>query len=103
MIQSNALSCRPDHIIEDADNDDKILLPNNILVRIVDTNLRDALVKGTTNNSLFAAALEGLEHHGPFPISSHLTDRCFDDGLLFFKDRCYVPLTDSLHRNITSL
>jgi hypothetical protein len=103
MIQSDALSCCSDHIIKDTDNDDKILLPDNIFVCIVDTNLHGALVKGTTNDSLFAAALEGLKHHGPFLINSQLTDWHFDDGLLFFKDRYYVPSTDSLHRDITSL
>jgi hypothetical protein len=86
MIQSDALSCRTNHIIEDTDNDDKVLLPDNIFIRSVDTNLRNALVKGTTNDSLFAAALEGLKHHGPFPINSQLADWHFDDGLLFFKD-----------------
>ena len=85
MVQSDALSCCPDHIIEDTDNDDKVLLPDNIFVHIVDLNLRDALVKGTTDDSLFAAALEGLKHHGPFPINSQLADWHFDDGLLFFK------------------
>jgi hypothetical protein len=103
MIQSDALSHCSDHIIKDTDNDNKILLSDNIFVCIVDTNLCDALVKGTTNDSLFAAALEGLKHHGPFPINSQLTDWHFNDRLLFFKDRCYVSPTDLLHRDITSL
>ena len=100
MIQSDALSHHPDHIIEDTDNDDKILLPDNIFVCIVDMNLCDALVKGTTDNSVFTAALEGLKHHGPFLINSQLTDWHFNNGLCFFTDRCYVPPTDSLRKDI---
>src|ERR1700724_134104 len=102
MIKSDALSRRPDHVVDDTENDDVILLSPDLFIRAVDLNLHDTLVQGTTNDTLFANALEGLKHHGPFPITSLLSDWRIDDGLLFFKDRCYVPPSGSLRRDITS-
>jgi len=96
MIQSDTLSQRPDHIIDDTKNDNLILLPDNIFVRVVNLDLRDALVKGTTDDSLFARALEGLKEHAPFPITSQLNDWRLDDGLYFSRTDVMSPCQLSL-------
>ena len=85
MIQSNALSRRPDHIIDD--NDDIILLPNSLFVRIVDTDLHYSIFEATVKDTLFASALEALKTNGPFPITLKLEDWHLEDGLLFFTNR----------------
>ena len=103
MIQSDALSRRPDHITDDTDNDNIILLPDNLFVRTVDLDLRDTLVIETSRDALFTKALEALQNDGPLPITLKLTDWQFHDGLLFFKDRCYVPPNTDLRRRIVSL
>ena len=39
MIQSDSLSHRPDHILNDTDNDDVIVLPDNIFICLLDLDL----------------------------------------------------------------
>ena len=102
MIQSEALSCRPDHIINETDNDDIIMLPDNLFVQIIDLGLRDALVKQTASDTFFAKAIEALKENGPLPIMSKLDDWHLTDGLLLFRDRCYVPPEDDLCRDIAA-
>jgi len=102
MIQSDALSCRPDHIIDDNDNDDIILLLDSLFIRIIDTDLHYSIFEATAKDTLFASALEALKTNGPFPITSKLEDWHLEDGLLFFKDRCFIPTDEDLRRNITA-
>ena len=90
MIQSDALSRRSDHITNDNDNDDIILLPNSLLVRIVDSDLHYFIFEATTKDTLFVSALEALKTNGLFSITSKLEDWCLEDRLLFFKDRCFI-------------
>src|SRR6202023_693680 len=45
-------------------------------------------------------ALLALKTNGPLPITSKLTDWETRDGLLFFRDRCYIPPTFSLRQEI---
>jgi len=102
MIQSNALSRHPDHIVDDNDNDDIILLSDSLFVRIINTDLHYSIFKATAKDTLFASVLEALKTNGPFPITSKLEDWCLEDGLLFFKDRCFIPADEDLRQNITT-
>jgi len=102
MIQSNALSHRSDHIVDDNDNDDIILLPDSLFIRIINTDLHYSIFEATVKDTLFASALEALKTNGPFPITSKLEDWHLEDGLLFFKDRCFIPADEDLRQNITA-
>ena len=68
MIQSDALSQRPDHITNDNENDNIILLPDNIFVKMIDMKLHNKIIDATSNNELFAKAIEALKTRGPTPI-----------------------------------
>jgi len=102
MIQSDVLSCHSDHIVDDNDNDDIILLPDSLFIRIVDTDLYYSIFEATVKDTLIASALEALKKNGPFPITSKLEDWRLEDGLLFFKDRCFIPADEDLRQNITA-
>jgi len=102
MIQSDALSRCPDHIVDDNDNDDIILLPDSLFIRIVDTNLYYSIFEATVKDTLFTSTLEALKENRPFPITSKLEDWRLEDGLLFFKDRCFIPADKDLRWNITA-
>jgi len=41
-----------------------------------------------------------VKENGPLPIRSKLEDWKTKEGLLFFKDRCYIPPHEELHREI---
>ena len=101
MIQSNVLSCQPDYIMNDTDNDDVIVLPDNIFIKAIDLNLQDAIQKLTKDDNLFAKALELIKHHGPAPIKSKLDEWSMTDGLLFFHGQCYIPPDNALRWWIT--
>jgi hypothetical protein len=101
MIQSDALSRRPDHVSdEDNDNEDIILLPDELFVRAVDLDLQESLITATNKDDFFAKALLALKTHGTPPIRSELSDWKFEEGVLFFKDKCYVPPDNELRRDI---
>ena len=102
MIQSDALSRRPDHIVSDTENDDIILLPDDIFIKNIDLDLRDSILDKTSSDSFFASSLEALKNNGPLPITSKLTDWRLTNKLLFYRDRCYIPPDSALRRDITS-
>jgi len=43
MIQSDTLSRQPDHITDKIDNDDIIVLPNNIFIKMIDLELQNEI------------------------------------------------------------
>jgi Integrase zinc binding domain len=76
------------------------LLPDTIFVKVLDTELHDLLVEAIMKDDLVIDALRALKSKGTPPIKSALEDWKFDNGLLFFRDRCYVPQDDKLQREI---
>jgi len=100
MIQSDALSRRPDHITNEIDNDDIIVLPDNIFIKMIDLELQDEIKNETTKDDFFAKALQAMKENGPLPIRSSLEEWKIEEGLLFFKDRCYIPPHEDLRREV---
>ena len=100
MIQSDALSRRPDHITDKIDNDDIIVLPNNIFIKMVNLELQNEIREETAKDDFFVKALLAMKENGPLSIRSKLEDWKTEEGLLFFKNRCYIPLHEKLHQKI---
>jgi len=101
MVQSDALSRRPDWIQEkDDDNENRVLLPEELFVRVIDTELRSRIVESMMGDDLIKDAVLALKTKGPPPIKSNLSDWKIDDGLLFFKEKCVVPPNEELRRNL---
>ena len=97
MVQSDALLRRADHIAEeDTNNEDKTILADKLFVKTIDTELQGALVSAIMKDDLVNDALRALKNNRTPPIKSALEDWKFEDGLLFFKDRCYVPQDETL-------
>lgn len=92
MVQSDTLS-RLHHLnLEDNDNDAVVLLPDSIFVNAIDSSLAEQLRTSMTKDQIVTDALEAIKSHGPLPMKSQLEDWIMEDGLLFYKNRCYVPL-----------
>ena len=101
MIQSDALSRRPDLCPEeDNDNSDVTLLPDEIFVKTIDIETHDLLAAAMMKDETMKDAIQALKTGGTPPLKSSLTDWKIEDGLLFFKDRCYVPPDQTLRQNI---
>ena len=86
MIQSNSLFCCPGHILNDTDNDDVIVLPDNIFIRLLDLDLQDEILQKTIDDEFFSKVVTSLKDHSPTPIHSALEDWSSDNGLCFTKN-----------------
>jgi hypothetical protein len=85
MVQSDALSRRADlHPDEDNDNEDMTLLPDELFMKVIDTETHSLLVAALMKDDLVKSAVEALKSGGIPPIKSVLTDWKLEDGLLFF-------------------
>lgn len=101
MVQSDTLSRRSDLCpMEDNDNENMILLPEDLFVRIINVELKDALAAALMKDETMKDAIETLKTKGIPPTKSALEDWQIDNGMLFFKEKCYVPADAELRRKI---
>ena len=101
MVQSDALSQRADLCPEeDTDNVDVVLLPRELFIKVIDVEMHDLLASAIMKDKTIQDAIQAVKTGGPFPIKSTPSDWKIEDGLLFFKEKCYVPPSDNLRWNI---
>ena len=74
MIQSDALSQWPNHITDEIDNDDIIVLPDSIFIKMIDLKLQDEIKNETAKNDFFVKALQAMKENSPLPIRSSLEE-----------------------------
>jgi len=67
---------------------------------MIDLELQNEIQEETAKDDFFAKALLTIKENGPLPIRSKLEDWKTKEGLLFFKDRCYIPPHEELHHKI---
>jgi hypothetical protein len=85
MVQSDALSQRADlHPDEDNNNEDMTLLPDDLFMKVIDTEMHSLLVAALMKDDLVKSAVEALKTGGIPPIKSALMDWKLEDRLLFF-------------------
>ena len=101
MVQSDALSRRPDLIPdEDNDNEDIVMLPDNLFINLIDTDLQQRIANCDTMDKDAMDALTTLLEHGPTTIKNDLNDWTMEKfgnkNILFFKGKNYIPLDDNL-------
>ena len=79
MIQSDALSRRPDFYLEDDDdNTDITLLSNDLLVNLVDLDLQQRIASSDSYDSTAADTIKLLLDNGPSAAKSDLSDWTID-------------------------
>ena len=91
MIQSDTLFQWPDHITDEIDNNDIIVLPDDIFIKLIDLELQDKIKNETAKDDFFVKALQAMKENGPLPIRFSLEEWNIKEGMLFFKNRCYIP------------
>jgi len=92
MVQSDALSRRPDHVPEeDTDNEDLVLLPDELFINLVNIELAKMIESAATSDELVKDMTNVLSTKGVPTIRSNLSDWKIEDGMLFYQDRCYIP------------
>ena len=96
MIQSDTLSRRSDFIPdEDRDNKNRILLPEELFVNLIDTDLQDRIVNSRNFDFDVKNALEMLLEKGPNTLQNNLEDWKLEkhngQNIMFYKGKNYIP------------
>ena len=92
MVQSNMLPQWPGLAPEeDNDNADLTLLPDMLLVKVINTNLRNAFLDPFTKDDSMHKMVEAINRSGTPLIRSTVANWKIEEGLVFYKGRCFVP------------
>jgi Integrase zinc binding domain len=107
MILSNALSRRPDHFPEEDKTQKGILLPDDLFLNLLDTNLRDRIIKNKEYDFDVTKAIKLLQEEGPTNIQNDLEDwkieEVDDQKTIFYKGKQYVPKDQEFWQDILKL
>ena len=108
MIQSDALSRRSDFIPdEDRDNENRILLPEELFVNLIDTDLQDRIANSRNFDFDVKNALEMLLEKGPNMLQNDLEDWKLEkhngQNVMFYKGKNYIPNDMELWRDILKM
>ena len=108
MIQSDALSRRPDHGIDaEYDNEDMVLLLEGLFMNLLNIDLQTRIINAKTLDTDIAQILQTLLHNAPLALRNNLQDwrlKAVEDGtILYYKDKVYVPKDQSLRRHILQM
>ena len=104
MVQSDALSRRSDLCPEeDMDNEDRILLPDQLFIKMIDLELHNLIASTGKEDELIKNTREALQNKRSLPLNSHPSDWTIKDNFLFYKDKCYVPDNLEVRQKITQL
>lgn len=107
MIQSDALSRRPDLNPSDEEEDEAVtMLLENLFISLIDTELQEKIVASGEMDSDARDAIKLLLEEGPKEARSDLEDwtieKAEDHTLLFYKEKNYVPQNIELRREIVA-
>ena len=105
MVQSDALSRRPDLCPEeDTDNENIVMLPHNMFVNLIDTDLQERIATSDDLDGNAAEALKLLLEKGPTTMTTGLEDWELKNlngrNVLFYKGKNYIPKNMELRRDI---
>ena len=105
IIQSDALSRRPDLCPDnDNDNEDIIMLPDDLFLNLIDLELQKKIAISDDLDGNAAEALKLLLETAPTSMTAGLNDWTMDktDGrnILFYKGKNYIPRNTELRREI---
>ena len=108
MIQSDALSQRPDFIPEeDHDNENRIILLENMFINLIDLDLQDRIAKSKNYDFDIKNALEILLERGPNTLQSDLEDWKLEkhngENMMFYKGKNYIPNDLGLRQDIVKM
>ena len=105
MVQSDALSRRPDLCPDDStDNDNMVMLPDDMFLNLVDLDLQKKIALSQDLDGNAAEALKLLLEEAPTSMTAGLDnwtiDKSSGDNILFYKGKNYIPRNIELRREI---
>jgi hypothetical protein len=108
MVQSNALSRRPDYGMDkQIEEETKVVLPDNLVIDLLDTELQEKILNGKELDLDVKNAIETLMEEGPTSLKNDLQDWKIEkiDGqkTIFFKGKNYIPKDLELQWDIVKM
>ena len=96
MVQSDALSRRPDHGIDESNGkEEQTLLLENMFINLLDTNLQERILNSCDKTMDIKATLETIMKEGPTSLQRDLTNWKIEDidgrKAIFYKGINYIP------------
>jgi hypothetical protein len=106
MVVSDTLPRRLDHCPEEDETKEKILVPDDLFLNLLDIDLGDRITRNKEYNFDVTKAIELLQE-GLTSIQNNLEDwkieEVDDQKTIFYKGRQYVPKDQELQRDILKL
>src|SRR5271169_4111306 len=104
MIQSDALSRRPDLCNDDHEEGPTVMLPDEMFVNLIDLDLQERITSSNDMDGNAAEALKLLLEEAPGSMTTGLEDWKLDNSngrrTLFYKGKNYIPRNEELRRDI---
>ena len=107
-IQSDALLQQPNHGIDgQMEEEETIMLPENMFINLLDTNLQERIFNGKELGIDVKNAMEMLLQEGPTSLKNNLEDWKIEevDGrkTIFYKGKNYIPKDQELQRDVVKM
>ena len=94
MVQSDALSRRP-NLCPEEDNDNEDIVPNELFVSLIDTDLQERIAMANNLDGNAVEALKLLLENAPTAMTTGLEDWTLEEvkgrNVLFYKGKNYIP------------
>ena len=108
MIQSDALSRRPDFVPnDDNDNEEMTMLPDNLFINLINIYLQQRITNCTATDKDATDALATLVNDEPSSVKNQLNDWTIEPfegkSILFYKGKNYIPQDQDLRCDITRM
>jgi Integrase zinc binding domain len=108
MVQSNALSRRPDYgMDEQMEEEDKVVLPDNLFINLLDTELQERILNRKELDLDIKNTMETLMEEGLTNLKNNLQDWKIEeiDGrkTIFFKGKNYILKDFELRWDIVNM
>jgi hypothetical protein len=81
-------------------NKNRILLPDNLFIKMIDVELYKSITKEGKQDILIKNTFDTLTKGTLLPLNSRQEDWKIEDNLLFYKEKCYIPDSLDLCRQI---
>ena len=96
MIQSDALSRRPDHGIDESiGREDQILLPDDLFVNLLDVNPQECILNAKDLDMDIKNVIETIQRNGPTNLLNDISDWKIEEingqKTIFYKEKNYIP------------
>ena len=96
MVQSDALSQRPDHgIDESTGREEQTLLPDDMFINLIDIDLQERILNSSDKTTDIKTTLETIMKEGPTNLQNNLANWKIEDvdgrKTVFYKGKNYIP------------